>query len=298
MKTAQHWLVTGIPRSGTTLLGHLISQLQNCHCLSEPDAVDQAARQASSSVAFGHWLKNYLDATRNALLQQGQVTDRISTDGAALTNYFDRSQAGAMQVRFTVAARAVHISQPEHFVLAVKQNAPLLAPLPALAGQAHWQIWAIMRHPVATLLSWRSLQLPVSQGRLPAGENLWPELAEHGRSGEPLLVRLAQLYELLLQRLWQQRQHLHWLSYETLLAAPEQLAQRTGHAYTEITALRPPAREQIYPWHEQAAIIAALQQHAPLSCQIYPDLQHVHTPPHPDWQAATVAQSLRLRESA
>ena len=59
---------------------------------------------------------------------------------------------------------------------------------------------AIIRDPVALLMSWRSLDLPISWGRLPAGERFWPELAALGRSDLNLIDRQILICNLLLRR--------------------------------------------------------------------------------------------------
>lgn len=62
------------------------------------------------------------------------------------------------------------------FTLVVKHNAAFTALLPDLAQR--FETWAVIRNPLAVLASWHSVNLPVSRGRLPAGERLDPGLAE------------------------------------------------------------------------------------------------------------------------
>lgn len=62
----------------------------------------------------------------------------------------------------------------EDFFLAIKHNAAFCALLPALAQ--HYRCLAIVRNPLAVLLSWESLDIPVRTGNIPVGQALDKEL--------------------------------------------------------------------------------------------------------------------------
>ncbi|MEO7251191.1 MAG: hypothetical protein ABIW30_01135, partial [Arenimonas sp.] len=61
------------------------------------------------------------------------------------------------------------------FTLVIKHNATFTALLPELATRL--RTLAIVRHPLSVLASWHSVNLPVRDGRIPAGERLDPDLA-------------------------------------------------------------------------------------------------------------------------
>ena len=60
------------------------------------------------------------------------------------------------------------------FTLLVKHNALFVALLPRLAET--FPFLALVRNPLSVLASWQTVDLPVNRGRLPAGEELDPEL--------------------------------------------------------------------------------------------------------------------------
>jgi hypothetical protein len=49
----------------------------------------------------------------------------------------------------------------------VKHNEPLTAVLPELCELEGVQVAAIIRHPIPTILSWQSRDIPLSKGNLP-----------------------------------------------------------------------------------------------------------------------------------
>src|SRR5690606_38692646 len=111
-----------------------------------------------------------------SLLAEGIAWSQ-QVDGQVPDNPFV-SEAGADgRRRHQVTRGLIRPGKPlsDAFTLVVKHNAAFTALLPALAER--FDTWAIVRNPLAVLASWYSVELPVTQGRLPAGERLDPALA-------------------------------------------------------------------------------------------------------------------------
>lgn len=68
----------------------------------------------------------------------------------------------------------IQIELTEDFFLAIRHNAAFCALLPALAQR--YRCLAIVRNPLAVLLSWNSVDIPVRTGHMPVAEALDPEL--------------------------------------------------------------------------------------------------------------------------
>ncbi|NCP65653.1 MAG: hypothetical protein GW763_14030 [Paraglaciecola sp.] len=168
------YLISGIPRSGTTLCCKLLNERHDTVALHEPidpqsiisqtnktDVVEQIAQQISSldwaicqGLSFTHGAKGGLildnpvgqhasNGVRNVVAQRGQIK---------------------------LAARDAN-----SFHLIIKQNAFFTALLSDLTK--HYSLVCIVRNPVDVLLSWLTVDLPVNRGRLPAGERFDAELA-------------------------------------------------------------------------------------------------------------------------
>jgi hypothetical protein len=98
-----------------------------------------------------------------------------------------------------------------------------------------YRLVALVRDPVALLLSWRSLNLPISRGRLPAGERFWPELRSLGEAELELTEKQIRICDLLFGRFLRWADHVAILRYEDLVADPASLLRAAG--ITETSSL-------------------------------------------------------------
>ena len=172
-------LITGIPRGGTTLAGALLDSLPDTVCLSEPAPhwhVDTGGTlncgpDPDGSI-FSRWLIGEFSSIRAQISRREVVPDRRQPDGQSPTNYHP-NQAGP-----AIVTGALPGGLPENFTLGIKHNGPYLTCLPELVSLRHFRILAIVRHPVATILSWQRLNLPVSRGHMHDAARCWPEMQQ------------------------------------------------------------------------------------------------------------------------
>jgi hypothetical protein len=224
-------IITGVPRSGTTLAAAIIDQAPDCLCLSEPDAHVDLMNGAASPEDFVSRLSREFETVRSTILSGGSVLDRRRADGAPLTNYFSEPLPdGRREAIFTI--RSVQRSGlSSDFVLGVKHNALYSAVLPEIVQSRRFRVIATVRDPVAVLMSWRTLDLPLSRGRLPAGERFWPELAALGRADLDLTDKQIGICDLLLRRFAELADRIAIVPYEVFVTDPAQLlaAARIPH---------------------------------------------------------------------
>jgi len=221
-------IITGVPRSGTTLAAAMIDQAPDALCLSEPDNHVELMTSATDAEDFVARLGREFDAIRRTVLSGGSVLDRRRADGAPVTNYFtDPGPDGRRETAFAIRAVA-RPGLPPDFVLGVKHNALYAAVLPEIIRSARFRIIAVVRDPVALLLSCRSLDLPISRGRLPAGERFWPELAALGQAEFGLLEKQARIVDLLFSRFAQFSDRIDVIPYEVFVADPGRLLTAAG----------------------------------------------------------------------
>lgn len=188
--TPENIALTGVPRGGTTLACQLLQRCDDAVALFEP--MDVAA-----------WPRgDYAAALARALGFYAEVREQIARDGTApskqVTGRLPDNSFGAARdahgLRELIAAPGLIRLEPRPapgFTLVIKHNAAFTALLPELATQL--RTLAIVRHPLSVLASWHSVNLPVRNGRIPAGERLDPELAasldaQHDRLARQLLV--------------------------------------------------------------------------------------------------------------
>ena len=175
LRAMRNVLITGTPRSGTTLLCSLLNKLPDTVALHEPMNVWQfpnypdAAGIAGAVEAFCAATRKSLHENRYAMSKHvaGKITDNVAAD---------QVNRSGTRLRHTEHG-PVFIDKPlsNNFVLALKHPVAFSALLQTLTQR--FECFAIIRNPLATLASWNSLAwLNVRNGHAPIGEKLDSEL--------------------------------------------------------------------------------------------------------------------------
>ena len=269
-------IITGVPRSGTTLAAAIVDQSRDAFCLSEPDSHVEFMQTAKDADDFVARLRRDFDATRRALLAGKAVSDKRGSDGAPVTDYFPVTAPGRREAAFTVRNVSRTGLSPD-FVLGVKHNALYAAVLPQIVATGRFRVVALVRDPVAVLRSWQSLDLPISQGRLPAAERFWPEMAALTHSNMALVEKQIRIYDLLCRRFADLSHRIDVIHYEALVANPAQLLAASGlraSAVQSTVAIRPLTAVKYETKAEDAACSARIRELAardglPGVCRFY-----------------------------
>lgn len=158
--------LTGVPRGGTTLACHLLHACIDTVALFEP--MDVTALDVHVPRALDQ-IEAFYAETRRSLRTSGTAPSK-HRDGIVPDNPFGERDAGGRRT-LLVDHGQIALGRPvEDFTLVIKHNAAFCALLPELS--ARFNSFAIVRNPLAVLASWNTVDLPVGQGRLPAGERL------------------------------------------------------------------------------------------------------------------------------
>lgn len=163
--------LTGVPRGGTTLACKLLGECQDTIALAEPIDVSRLSEHPGDAA---QQVRDFFTATRRELLATGRAPGKLVA-GEPTANFF--AGASGAGRRRSVARHGQLVFDPPPapgFTLVVKHNASFAALLPDLA--ASLQTIALVRHPLPVLASWQTVELPVADGRIPAGERLDPAL--------------------------------------------------------------------------------------------------------------------------
>ncbi len=163
-------ILTGIPRSGTTLACLLLSQLPNFVALNEPM---RTATYRSYPAALAGVPEFYRD-TRRSLLDRGVAVAR-AVDGKMTDNHFSNDRGERKKL---VTKQEIRIDKEldRNFRLGVKHNALFTILLDDLVKE--YPVFAFVRNPLSVLGSWNSLDLPASRGEVRAAKWLYPPLSE------------------------------------------------------------------------------------------------------------------------
>lgn len=168
-------LLTGIPRSGTTLVCSILDEQSSVTALHEPidpasfDGV-RGARRAMNVVVSS--VVRY----REAIIDLGEVTSK-QKEGRIPDNSVYKTQGDGLRAEITRRG-PVHVGEfvPDDLVLILKHNALFTSLLPDLAKAL--PVFAIVRNPLAVLASWQTVDFPVNRGRVPMGERFDPALSQ------------------------------------------------------------------------------------------------------------------------
>ncbi|MFC4700059.1 sulfotransferase domain-containing protein [Glaciecola siphonariae] len=158
-------LITGIPRSGTTLCCHILNQQQDYVALHEPFRPDNFEPNKENILAQ---VKQRATEVQNAIIA-GLPFEHGHKRGLDIDNPIGMEQKDGK--RQSVAQRGeitLSLYKGREFCLVIKQNAFFTAYLQELT--AHFDVLSIVRNPIDVLLSWWTVNLPVSRGQLPAGQ--------------------------------------------------------------------------------------------------------------------------------
>ncbi|MEL6392772.1 MAG: hypothetical protein AAFR97_08450 [Bacteroidota bacterium] len=164
------FILTGIPRSGTTLACLLLSQLPDCVALNEPMRTAQYRTYADALNAVPQFYQD----TRHSILTRGKAVAR-AVNGQMTDNHFSNEAGGRKKL---VKKQEIDIdkSLSPDFRLGVKHNALFTILLEEL--MKNYPVYAFIRNPIAVLGSWNSLDLPASRGEVRAAQWLYPSLAK------------------------------------------------------------------------------------------------------------------------
>ena len=172
---ADNILLTGIPRSGTTLCCTLLNQCDNTLALHEPIA-PEAFKGVSDQASGWRVIEDFLKNTRSNVLNHGRAPTK-HLNGRIPANPVGNNLSGAGLRNEIVELGTIDVEKPlnAEFTLVVKHNALFTALLGKLKLKV--KCFAVIRNPLAVLASWQTVDLPINQGRIPMAEQFDPELS-------------------------------------------------------------------------------------------------------------------------
>lgn len=168
-------LLTGAPRSGTTLTCRLLNTLPDVLALAEPMRVKEFATLADHE-AVCHAITDFFTSQRLSVHERRRARSRL-VDRTVPDNWFSdaRTDEGFRQRVSSPGEFVVDKVLPPDYLLAVKHVAAFTAIL--RTAVTHFPVYAVVRNPLATLASWNSVDMTAGLGRVPAAERLDPGLA-------------------------------------------------------------------------------------------------------------------------
>jgi hypothetical protein len=211
-------LITGTPRSGTTLLCSLLNKLPDTVALHEPMNVWEFPN-CVDSVAVADAIERFCVETRKSLLEEGIAVSKhvggLIPDNVAA----DQVNRSGTRLRHTEHG-PVRIEKPlsGEFTLAIKHPVAFTALLGTLSKR--FECFAIVRNPLSMLASWNSLAwLNVRDGHAPIGEKLDLELRQHLADEPDVIERQIYILEWFYQRFREFLPDRAVIKYEELISS-------------------------------------------------------------------------------
>lgn len=179
-------VLTGLPRSGTTLATKILSDQENVIALNEPiqwkSKKTGGIKNRESAVKL---TKASYASFRRSLLNNGTAVARVK-DGKLTDNHYERTEGKRRKV---INREVVSFDKPlsKDFKLILKHNSVFTLLLSEL--NAIYEYYAIIRNPLAVLGSWNSVNVPVSRGVMRHLEVLDPDLLTRLNSVQDVLAK-------------------------------------------------------------------------------------------------------------
>jgi hypothetical protein len=205
-RRAHDVLITGPSRSGTTLACELLNQVPDTVALDEPlnaksllgyevpepsvpTPRDGAARRVASRlrhlgrgsqapplrapdmVGACENIERFLDEARQSLLERGTALSRHVGGQVRGQKVADEHDQGGVRVKLAELGEiSVEKDLSPGFLLAIKQTSGFIALLEALVGR--FAVYALVRNPLAILVSWQKLPFHPGDGHVKLGEGI------------------------------------------------------------------------------------------------------------------------------
>jgi hypothetical protein len=166
-------LLTGLPRSGTTLTCSLLNKLPDCVALHEPMSVHLLAKLEPAQLIAE--IGRFINEQRANILRKGTAASK-SWQGRVPTNSMDDPDKAGVRKSLLDGRKieVANVTGPD-FSIFVKHPAFFTAALQILVES--FACYALVRNPLSVLVSWKHSGMPIGEGRMPVAETFDPALA-------------------------------------------------------------------------------------------------------------------------
>jgi hypothetical protein len=208
-------LITGTPRSGTTLVCSLLNKLPDTVALHEPMNVFEFVGRAEDEVA--NMIEKFCADSRESLHEHKFAISK-HVGGKVRDNSAAVDPAGKRARQTEHGRIEVEKSLSQDFTLAVKHPMAFSALLEPLSKR--FECFAIIRNPLATLASWNSLDwFPLKDGHSPIGEKLDVDLARELATKSDTIDRQIHILEWFYERFRRFLPEHALIKYEDLISS-------------------------------------------------------------------------------
>lgn len=225
-------VLTGLPRSGTSMLCRMLTQVDDVVALNEGLVLGHL----SSPQDIPPFLHAEFERI-HAQLRETRMAPARHEQGRQVDNHFNRSSENR-QLKLQKSEIAFDKPLSPCFTLAIKHNAIFTLALESICAHG-FRVYAQVRNPLAVLGSWNTLNIPVSRGKVRKMEVLDSALNARIEQVEDLQEKQIILLDDYFKRY---RDHLDQdqiLHYEQLCASPSVELSKIVHAQVPVNSVAP-----------------------------------------------------------
>lgn len=163
-------LITGMPRSGTTLATFMMNHQPNVIALAEPFGLSREWDRKHAVEQIIGLMREY---RATALARGALITKHV--DGKIPENWVEPPQDSGRLRRVLEQRGPLTFNKPlsDDFTLVVKHPAEFTALADLLVTRV--PLFAIIRDPLAVMAAWQTVDMPVQRGRMPMLESFAPD---------------------------------------------------------------------------------------------------------------------------
>jgi hypothetical protein len=219
-------LITGIPRSGTTLLTSTLASSLEAVVFSEPNWLKPIRAEAATAQSFTDLFVKKIDTLRNDIKNKQFIELKSSQfQSGQPSNYYIRGENG--KIISDKSEQAVKLN-PDlcQATFVIKSNAQFTACLNQLINTGAFSIHCIVRNPVAVVMSWRSLNIPVSNGNMKIAEKYHPEYLTYIESANNLLEKQVLMADWFFCEYQKYHDSINLITYESLINELSQIIEQ------------------------------------------------------------------------
>lgn len=179
-------ILTGVPRSGSSLSCSLLNSYDNTLALLEPMKVFESDPKYGSIQACRDVDDFFFESRKKVLYESKVISGTIN--GEIATNTFESKKNTALRKAVIKNSELIlDRTLSKDFTLILKHPAFFTAILKDLTN--FFECYATIRNPLSILASWQTIDVPINRGHIPAAERFDQKLKQKLESTEDRLDR-------------------------------------------------------------------------------------------------------------
>jgi len=252
-------LLTGIPRSGSTLLLKLITDYKHVVGLDEPNWLKEI-RQLSEIDQIPIEMNRNIEFLREQVYMGKPVYMNFGIGTGELTdNHFCRTENGVIKTK--QSQQVILDSSTYNKAWVIKSNIFITALLKQFIHSNYFRVIVTVRDPVAVIKSWRSLNFSLSRGKSMIAEK-FDKASIVKIDTDDVMVKQVLLLDWMFKKYYENINHISILKYEEFIENPS-IIQNTLNFCTvnEKVSLQSRNDNEIYNHTETNKIKACLTKY-------------------------------------